>query len=123
MFEKLTDLVVDVEIASDLRYRNTNDRPGTAVLAISQSSEMADTIVALREAERKGALLLGLVNVVGSTISALPKPGSTTTPDLRSGWHRRKFLPANAVFSPRSRCCWAALSTYPSPTAWRSSPG
>ena len=75
VFEKLTDLVVDVEIASELRYRNTNDRPGTAVLAISQSGETADTIAALREAERKGALLLGLVNVVGSTISRITEAG------------------------------------------------
>ena len=75
VFEKLTDLVVDVEIASELRYRNTNDRPGTAVLAISQSGETADTIAALREAGRKGALLLGLVNVVGSTISRQTEAG------------------------------------------------
>ena len=75
VFEKLTDLVVDVEIASELRYRNTNDRPGTAVLAISQSGETADTIAALREAGRKGALLLGLVNVVGSTISRVTEAG------------------------------------------------
>jgi glucosamine--fructose-6-phosphate aminotransferase (isomerizing) len=75
VFEKLTDLVVDLEIASELRYRNTNDRPGTAVLAISQSGETADTIAALRDAERKGALLLGLVNVVGSTISRITEAG------------------------------------------------
>jgi glucosamine--fructose-6-phosphate aminotransferase (isomerizing) len=75
VFEKLTGLVVDVEIASELRYRNPNIRPGTVVLAISQSGETADTIAAMREAERKGALLLGLVNVVGSTISRLSEAG------------------------------------------------
>ncbi|MDH3605184.1 MAG: glutamine--fructose-6-phosphate transaminase (isomerizing), partial [Candidatus Tectomicrobia bacterium] len=75
VLEKLTDLVVDVEIASELRYRNTNIRPGTVVLAISQSGETADTIAAMREAERKGALLLGLVNVVGSTISRMTEAG------------------------------------------------
>ena len=75
VFEKLTDLVVDVEIASELRYRNSNIRPGTVVLAISQSGETADTIAAMREAERRGALLLGLVNVVGSTISRITEAG------------------------------------------------
>ena len=75
VFEKLTDLVVDVEVASELRYRNSNIRPGTVVLAISQSGETADTIAAMREAERRGALLLGLVNVVGSTISRITEAG------------------------------------------------
>ena len=69
IFEKLTDINVDVEIASEFRYRNINLSAGTAVLAISQSGETADTIAAVREARRKGALALGLVNVVGSTIA------------------------------------------------------
>jgi glutamine---fructose-6-phosphate transaminase (isomerizing) len=75
IFEKLTDLTVEVEVASEMRYRNTNIRPGTVVLALSQSGETADTIAAMREAERKGALLLGLVNVVGSTISRITEAG------------------------------------------------
>ncbi len=75
VFEKLTDLVVEVEVASEMRYRKTNIRPGTIVLALSQSGETADTIAAMREAERKGALLLGLVNVVGSTISRITAAG------------------------------------------------
>jgi glucosamine--fructose-6-phosphate aminotransferase (isomerizing) len=75
VFEKLTDLIVEVEVASEMRYRKTNIRPGTVVLAISQSGETADTIAAMREAERKGALLLGLVNVVGSTISRITEAG------------------------------------------------
>ena len=75
VFEKLTDLTVEVETASEMRYRKTNIRPGTVVLAISQSGETADTLAAMREAERKGALLLGLVNVVGSTISRMTKAG------------------------------------------------
>ena len=58
-----------------MRYRKTNIHPGTVVLAISQSGETADTVAAMREAERKGALLLGLVNVVGSTISRMTKAG------------------------------------------------
>ena len=75
VFEKLTDLVVEVEVASEMRYRKTNIRPGTVVLALSQSGETADTIAAMREAERKGALLLGMVNVVGSTISRMTEAG------------------------------------------------
>ena len=75
VFERLTDLVVEVEIASEMRYRKTNIRPGTVVLGVSQSGETADTIAAMHEAGRKGALLLGLVNVVGSTISRLTEAG------------------------------------------------
>jgi len=69
VFETLTDLTVEVELASEFRYRKLNLRQGTVVLAISQSGETADTLAALREAKRKGALVLGLVNVVGSTIA------------------------------------------------------
>ncbi len=75
VFERLTDLVVEVEIASEMRYRKTNIRPGTVVLGISQSGETADTIAAMHEASRKGALLLGLVNVVGSTMSRITEAG------------------------------------------------
>lgn len=57
------------ELASEFRYRKLNLREGTVVRAISQSGEMADTLAALREAKRKGALVLGLVNMVGSTIA------------------------------------------------------
>jgi glucosamine--fructose-6-phosphate aminotransferase (isomerizing) len=75
LFEKLTDVIVDVEIASEFRYRNIHLSPGTVVLAISQSGETADTIAAVREARRKGALALGMVNVVGSTIARETQAG------------------------------------------------
>ena len=68
-FETLTGLTVETELASEFRYRKLNLRQNTVVLAISQSGETADTLAALREAKRKGALVLGLVNVVGSTIA------------------------------------------------------
>jgi glutamine---fructose-6-phosphate transaminase (isomerizing) len=68
-FEALTDLTVETELASEFRYRKLNIRQNTVVLAISQSGETADTLAALREAKRKGALVLGLVNVVGSSIA------------------------------------------------------
>ncbi len=69
VFEALTDLTVETELASEFRYRKLNLRQNTVVLAISQSGETADTLAALREAKRKGALVLGLVNVVGSSIA------------------------------------------------------
>jgi glucosamine--fructose-6-phosphate aminotransferase (isomerizing) len=69
IFEKLTDLDVSVELASEFRYRRVNFQPNTFVLALSQSGETADTLAAIREAKRKGANLLGIVNVVGSSIA------------------------------------------------------
>ncbi|MBI4446044.1 MAG: glutamine--fructose-6-phosphate transaminase (isomerizing) [Acidobacteria bacterium] len=69
VIEACTDVAVEVDVASESRYRKMNFRPGTVVLAISQSGETADTIAAVREAKRKQALVLGLVNVVGSTLS------------------------------------------------------
>jgi glucosamine--fructose-6-phosphate aminotransferase (isomerizing) len=69
ILEELTDLSVEVELASEFRYRKLNISSETAVLAISQSGETADTLAAIREAKRRGALILGLVNVVGSSIA------------------------------------------------------
>ncbi len=75
IFEKITGLSVEVEYASEFRYRNLRLDEKTAVLAISQSGETADTLAAVREARRKGALCLGLVNVVGSTIAKETEAG------------------------------------------------
>jgi glucosamine--fructose-6-phosphate aminotransferase (isomerizing) len=69
IFEKLTEVDVEVELASEFRYRKLNFPPNTFILAMSQSGETADTLAAIREAKRKGAGLLGIVNVVGSSIS------------------------------------------------------
>lgn len=69
IFEALTDLNVEVELASEFRYRRLRLDETTGVLAISQSGETIDTLAAIREARRKGALTIGLVNVVGSTIA------------------------------------------------------
>lgn len=69
IFEQHTDLLVEVELASEFRYRRLRLDETTAVLAISQSGETIDTLAAIREAQRKGALTIGLVNVVGSTIA------------------------------------------------------
>jgi len=75
VFEELTDLTVDVELASEFRYRRLKPKSDVGVLALSQSGETADTIAALKEAKRKGALLLGVVNIVGSTITQLTDAG------------------------------------------------
>jgi glutamine---fructose-6-phosphate transaminase (isomerizing) len=69
MLEELARIPVEVEYASEFRYRNpiVNDR--TLCIVISQSGETADTLAAMREAQRRGARTLGIVNVVGSTIA------------------------------------------------------
>lgn len=69
MIEEYTGIPVEVETASEFRYRKPVLDETTAVLAISQSGETADTLEAIREGKLKGALTLGIVNVVGSTIS------------------------------------------------------
>jgi glucosamine--fructose-6-phosphate aminotransferase (isomerizing) len=69
MIEEHARIPVEVEYASEFRYRNPILSPGTLVLVISQSGETADTLAAMREAQRKGARALGIVNVVGSTIA------------------------------------------------------
>jgi glucosamine--fructose-6-phosphate aminotransferase (isomerizing) len=69
LIEELARLPVEVEYASEFRYRNPILPPGTVVLAVSQSGETADTLAAMREAKRKGARVLGICNVVGSTIA------------------------------------------------------
>ena len=69
MLEELARVPVCVEYASEFRYRNPVVEPNTLVIAISQSGETADTLAALREAKQRGALTMGIVNVVGSTIA------------------------------------------------------
>ena len=69
LFEDLARIPTEVEYASEFRYRNPIVEDGTVVVAISQSGETADTLAALREAREKGALALGIVNAVGSTIA------------------------------------------------------
>jgi len=75
IFEHLTELDVETEMASEFRYRKLKLDKNVAVLAISQSGETADTIAALKEAKRKGALLLGIVNSVGTTIAQMTDAG------------------------------------------------
>jgi glucosamine--fructose-6-phosphate aminotransferase (isomerizing) len=68
MFEEYTRIPVEVEYASEFRYRNPIIKKGDIVIAISQSGETADTLAAIRLAREKGAKVLGICNVVGSSI-------------------------------------------------------
>ena len=69
MIEDMARIPVEVEYASEFRYRNPIVTDRTLCIVISQSGETADTLAAMREAKRRGARTLGLVNVVGSTIA------------------------------------------------------
>ncbi|HLB54713.1 MAG TPA: glutamine--fructose-6-phosphate transaminase (isomerizing), partial [Gemmatimonadales bacterium] len=69
LFEELARIPCEVEYASEFRYRNPVVDETTLVIALSQSGETADTLAAVREAKRRGAVAIGLVNVVGSSIA------------------------------------------------------
>lgn len=69
MLEQFAQIPVDIEYASEFRYRNPVVGEGDVMFVISQSGETADTLAAMKEGKRKGALALGIVNVVGSTIA------------------------------------------------------
>lgn len=69
LIEEFCRIQVEVEYASEFRYRNPIVDENDVVIAISQSGETADTLAALREGKRKGALVIGVVNAVGSTIA------------------------------------------------------
>jgi glucosamine--fructose-6-phosphate aminotransferase (isomerizing) len=75
MLEEYAGIPVEVELGSEFRYRKPIIDSQTAVIAISQSGETADTLASLLEAKRKGALTLGIVNVVGSTIARETEAG------------------------------------------------
>ncbi len=78
LFEDLARIPVEVEYASEFRYRNPVIFPDDIVIAISQSGETADTLAAIELAKSKGATILGICNVVGSSISRVTHAGSYT---------------------------------------------
>jgi glucosamine--fructose-6-phosphate aminotransferase (isomerizing) len=78
IFEELTRINVEVEYASEFRYRNPVINKGDVIIAISQSGETADTLVAIENAKSKGAIILGVVNVVGSSIARISDAGAYT---------------------------------------------
>ncbi|MDE2311705.1 MAG: glutamine--fructose-6-phosphate transaminase (isomerizing) [Patescibacteria group bacterium] len=75
-FERLANLPTEVDFSSEFRYRDPIVDKHTLVFVISQSGETADTLMAAREAKRKGAVVRGIVNVIGSTIARETKAGT-----------------------------------------------
>ena len=78
VIEELCRIPVEVEYASEFRYRNPIIHKGDMIIAISQSGETADTLVAIERAKEQGAVILGIVNVVGSSISRISHAGAYT---------------------------------------------
>jgi glutamine---fructose-6-phosphate transaminase (isomerizing) len=78
IFEELCRINVEVEYASEFRYRNPVIHKGDVIIAVSQSGETADTLVAIENAKSKGAIILGIVNVVGSSIARASHGGAYT---------------------------------------------
>lgn len=78
IIEELCRIPVEVEYASEFRYRNPIVNKGDVIIAVSQSGETADTLVAIENAKEKGAIILGIVNVVGSSIARLSHAGAYT---------------------------------------------
>ncbi len=78
LLETYTDIPVDVEYASEFRYRKSVIRPTDVVIAISQSGETADTLAAIELAHAKGAFVYGICNAVGSSIARLTDSGAYT---------------------------------------------
>lgn len=83
IFEGLARIPVEVDVASEFRYRDPILDENTLVIVISQSGETADTLAALRESKEKGARVLGIVNVVGSSIAREADMSCIPGPDLR----------------------------------------
>ncbi|MFN5426189.1 MAG: glutamine--fructose-6-phosphate transaminase (isomerizing) [Bacteroidota bacterium] len=78
LIETFARIPVEVEYASEFRYRDPVIHPGDIIIAISQSGETADTLVALESAQSKGAFIFGVVNAVGSSIARLSDAGAYT---------------------------------------------
>lgn len=78
VIEELCRIPVEVEYASEFRYRNPIINKGDIIIAISQSGETADTLVAIENAKKQGAIIFGIVNVVGSSIARMSDGGAYT---------------------------------------------
>src|SRR5678816_970424 len=76
IIEELCRIPVEVEYASEFRYRNPVIHKGDVIIAVSQSGETADTLVAIERAKEQGAFIFGVVNVVGSSIARISDAGA-----------------------------------------------
>jgi glucosamine--fructose-6-phosphate aminotransferase (isomerizing) len=97
IFEEICRIPVEVEYASEFRYRNPVIHPGDVIFAISQSGETADTIVAIEKAKEQGAFIFGVVNVVGSSIARISHAGAYTHAGPEIGVASTKAFTAQVV--------------------------
>lgn len=97
IFEELCRIPVEVEYASEFRYRNPIVRAGDVIIAVSQSGETADTLVAIEKAKEQGALIFGVVNVVGSSIARISNAGAYTHAGPEIGVASTKAFTAQLV--------------------------
>jgi len=97
IIEGLCRIPVEVEFASEFRYRNPVVGEGDVIIAVSQSGETADTIVAIEKAKEQGAIILGVVNVVGSSISRISHAGVYTHAGPEIGVASTKAFTAQLV--------------------------
>lgn len=97
IFEEICRIPVEVEYASEFRYRNPVVHPGDVIIAISQSGETADTIVAIEKAKDQGAFIFGVVNVVGSSIARISHAGAYTHAGPEIGVASTKAFTAQVV--------------------------
>jgi len=85
VIEELCRIPVEVEYASEFRYRNPIVNKGDIIIAVSQSGETADTLVAIEKAKEHGAVIFGIVNVVGSSIARASHAGAYTHAGMEIG--------------------------------------
>ncbi len=97
ILEECCRIPVEVEYASEFRYRNPVIHPGDVIIAVSQSGETADTIVAIEKAKEQGAFIFGVVNVVGSSISRISHAGAYTHAGPEIGVASTKAFTAQLV--------------------------
>ena len=97
VLEECCRIPVEVEYASEFRYRNPVIHPGDVIIAISQSGETADTLVAIEKAKEQGAFIFGVVNVVGSSISRISHAGAYTHAGPEIGVASTKAFTAQLV--------------------------
>jgi glutamine---fructose-6-phosphate transaminase (isomerizing) len=97
IFEELCRTPVEVEYASEFRYRNPVIHKGDVIIAVSQSGETADTLVAIEKAKEQGAIIFGVVNVVGSSIARISHSGAYTHAGPEIGVASTKAFTAQLV--------------------------
>ena len=109
IIEGLTRIPVEVDLASEFRYRDPIVDDDTLLVSISQSGETADTIAATKEGASRGAVVVSICNVIESSLAALSSHGVIyTLPDPRSGWRPPRRSPRRSP--PWPYICWGFIS-------------